>query len=259
MNNFSIIYTLKRKNKVCNFLIKNNKEQSSSTFRIWTQKNDCYFAVNGTASEHKYSFHQDGQCQYGLSSELRKSLTSDSNWLGKSRLYDTWKAKTDLDHNQGEKLLEIILPLSLLSNSKTDSKAKLKQNNTINLNYSQKKSVASIIIFKFNIKENSKIDINKGSVELARLPLQNGYFVIIFVRSIKEEIYIWKNYFYDGLNSLYNSKNTNDRKYINREYKKFNNIKIGTRAQVGCVLNNQRFLFEGDFNKIKNLVLFQKL
>ena len=96
------------------FAVRNRIGQHSQQWRIWTRHNDCYIGNRGTSQSYKASFHESGQCQVGLSSEIRSTLIEHPGWKGKSRFYDQWKADVDLSIGSSIKLLELVIPHSQL-------------------------------------------------------------------------------------------------------------------------------------------------
>jgi len=229
------------------FLIENDRGQHSSVFRLWTSKNDCYFGIRGTAGQHKYSFHESGQCQYGIDSEIRKLLKDSPSWSNKSRLFDVWNVKADLQPNNYEKLLELIVPYSQLDYFEINA-AHLKNTQRF---LCEKNKAASIGIFKFNIRKDARIDFSDDTVELVRLPLENGHFIVALFRLIKEEMSIWRKLFTLGLRELNNSNNINETKFNSINESSMNDSCSEIRIHLGYKTNDCRYLFEGSFKKIK--------
>jgi hypothetical protein len=164
------------------FAVRNKMGQHSQQWRIWTRNNDCYIGSRGITHSYKASFHESGQCQVGLSSEIRSALVAQPGWENESRLYDQWKVDIDLSSGSSIKLLELIIP-----NSQLD-KFEEKTNNKVKWITCAKSKAVSIGIFKANISAEQRVaTVDETNAELCRLPLSNGYSILVLARIIDEK------------------------------------------------------------------------
>lgn len=192
------------------FAIRNKIGQHSQQWRIWTQHNDCYIGSRWLSHSYKASFHESGQCQVGLSSEIRESLNDDLKWQGESRLYDKWKVDVDIPPGTIVKLLELIIPYSQLD------KFEIKSSKGIDwINCDENKAV-SIAFFKANLTTEQKVKTKDfDNNELCRLPLSNGYCILVLSRLIDEKNeYI--NLISNSVSDIF-SKNHIGKRYTNGE------------------------------------------
>lgn len=197
------------------FAVRNIMSEHSQQWRIWTRHNDCYIGSRGIIHSYKASFHESGQCQVGLSSETRSTLASQLGWENESRFYDQWEVDIDLSIGSSIKLLELIIPYSQLD------KFEEKKNENVKWIFCEESKAASIGIFKANISAEQRVSIvDEPTEELCRLPLSNGYSILVLVRFIDEKM-------------EYN-------KFINAKLKDILPLKMGRKTFVGGTVDMRR-------------------
>lgn len=105
------------------FRVERPDGERSQAWRLWVDGAEAYLAPRSTSHQYKASFHSSGQCQVGLSSEIRHTLIGDRTWDGKSRLFSTWSAPTPTDSAPSVELLDLMFPNSYLDlwNSENDA------------------------------------------------------------------------------------------------------------------------------------------
>lgn len=190
------------------FAVKNDNGQHSQQWRIWARNNDCYMGNRGTAQSYKASFHESGQCQVGLSSEIRGTLIESPDWKGESRLYDQWRINIDLPPGSSIKLIELVIPHSQLDDFDFGKKG------NVSWILCTEGKIASIGIFKANIRNDQKFKSqDEHTSELCRLPLSNGCAILVLSRQIPEDIE-FKNFIRDAVKDIFPLKNTG-KTYIN--------------------------------------------
>jgi len=93
------------------FTVVNKRGLCSCLWRIWVHKNEGYMCPNNLGGKYKASFHSDGSCDVGLTSNLRSTLY-EPDWRGQSRHFDTWLR---IEKNGVvERILELWIPTSHL-------------------------------------------------------------------------------------------------------------------------------------------------
>ncbi len=169
------------KDNAFRFAVRNDIGQHSQQWRIWTRNNDCYIGSRATAQSYKASLHESGQCQVGLSSEIRDTLVENPEWKEKSRLYDQWRVNIDLTPGSSIKYFELVIPHSQLDNFRFG-----KAGNVSWITCPKGKAV-SVGIFKANIQDDQTTESTQEQfLELCRLPLSNGYSILVLSRIVPE-------------------------------------------------------------------------
>ena len=221
------------------FAVRNKSGQHSQQWRIWTRHNDCYIGSRGTSQLYKASFHESGQCQVGLSSEIRKSLVEYPGWRGESRFYDQWEVPVDLSVGSSVKLLELVTPYSQLD------EFEIKAQKRVSWIFCSENKAASVGIFKANIGRDQGIHTtNERAEELCRLPLSNGYSILVLARLIDEK----KEYnelINDALNDIFPIKR-GGKTYIDGAVDKRCS---GIRAMIWHKNRDGRYWFEASLRK----------
>jgi len=163
------------------FLVANDIGDTSQEWRIWADGNELYIGARSTAHEYKASFHSSGQCQVGISSGLRKTLISDPNWAGKSRLFCTWTIDETATEPAYYELLEILIPDSYLDEVDfgiTPAGSVLR---------SIPEHITSVGIIKARLPSGATLTSNApGFEELCRIQLNNGFCAVIVKRLLPE-------------------------------------------------------------------------
>ena len=167
--------------KVYRFGVRDSSGNHSMPWRIWTQGNDCYLGARHISNSYKASFHESGQCQVGISGNLRKNLEGDPGWENQSRLYDIWYIDRNLTPGSSTELIEVIIPCSHLD------KFKLKKTTDINWIDCSDNSLISVGVFLANIRSDRIIHSTQEQLEaLTKLPLQCGLSMLVLKRLLSE-------------------------------------------------------------------------
>jgi hypothetical protein len=153
----------------------------SLSWKVWVDGNDGYLGSRGIAQAYKASFHESGQCQIGLSAEIRKGLVDDPAWKGKSRLFAKWQVRPELERRQHAKLFEVLFPFAHLSNLDrpvVDDELILE---------GKEGEIASVGLFRVSMPSGSVVESEDDSlIEIGRLPLRNGQCILVLYRSFQE-------------------------------------------------------------------------
>lgn len=157
------------------FLVQNMTGEHSYIWSVVVSENNCYVSAGGVKG-YKASFHESGDCQVGLTSNLRKTLGAD--WEGKSRHFDQWAAKADLSPGEIAPLLEIII-----SGSQLDV---FPQSNIgiVHEISCEPYQCIGIQLSKANMSGGVIASSEPGFFQLSRLPLKNGLDIVVLKREI---------------------------------------------------------------------------
>lgn len=168
--------------QVYRFCIRNSIGEHSSVWRVWAVGNDVYAGHRGITQSYKASFHSDGECHSGLSSDIRKTLIDNPKWKGKSRHYDQWHVKNVLGKGESLDLVELIFPNSQLDDFDIESTP------AVNWLECSKGNCVSIAIFKANFEDGKIVTSNERDFKhLFTMSLKNGNKIIILYRLIDEK------------------------------------------------------------------------
>jgi hypothetical protein len=230
--------------KAIRFAITSENSQYSQSWKIWTQKNNCYMGSRGMAQDYKASFHESGQCQIGLSSEIRKSLVIDPSWEGKSRLLDVWQVENDVEYGEKVRLIELLFPFSHL-----DKFNKPISGNEIELRCGIGE-ISSVAVFRARMGADSIVKSGDQSVsEVGRLPLNNGQWIVVLHRVLDEtEEYL--DFFAKSANSFklpYENSDDSGRTYQKGD---IDLNKPGLRLMLGYKNNDSRYWIEMSHAKL---------
>ena len=163
------------------FRIQRSVNECSQDWRIWVEKSEVYLSPRGIGNQYKASFHSSGQCQVGLSSDIRKSLIGDSRWDGKSRLFGVWQAPTQFSGGDNTVLVELVFPGSYLDVFTS------KPGKSVEILECPENHLVSINIVKSSLQAGVVLQSDDASFrELARLPCTNGSTISVLYRTLQE-------------------------------------------------------------------------
>lgn len=188
---------------VFRFRVENDIGLRSQDWRVWATGAEVYVAARATSHDYKASFHSSGQCQIGISAQLRRSVIEDLGWEGKSRLFSTWIAPPPSARQPIVPLLELMFPDSHLD------QVALKTGPPVDVLRSEPGMLTSVGIFK----TMSSVDLTlspspseKNLRELCRVPTADGHDILLLTRLLPESdeynAYVrrrfWSNYLAQG-------------------------------------------------------------
>lgn len=163
------------------FRVQRNTDECSQDWRVWVDGADIYLAPRGVAHQYKASFHGSGQCQVGLSSDIRKSLVADPRWEGKSRLLDCWEAASSFTGDERVALLELLFPGTYLD------KVESKSDQSVQLLPCPDNHLVSICLVKSSLPTGTVLTSSDTSFrELTRLPSTNACTLSLLYRALPE-------------------------------------------------------------------------
>jgi hypothetical protein len=82
---------MSRKSQHLRFVVRDENNQRSSAWRLWTEKSDVYLSVRSLAHALKISLHASGQWQLSLTSPYYNQLVQNHDWdTSKSRHLRKW-------------------------------------------------------------------------------------------------------------------------------------------------------------------------
>ncbi|MBA2660247.1 MAG: hypothetical protein H0U72_12170 [Nitrosospira sp.] len=165
------------------FLVANDAGEASQEWRVWTEGNELYVGPRSAAHEYKASFHSSGQCQVGISSEIRKSLVSEPAWTGKSRLFSTWTLdKVDIDSPRQD-LLELLIPDSYLDVVKPEITPAGR------ILRGDPGQITSVALIRTHLSADAALTSTEpGFCELYRFQLDNAYTILVLQRCLTESL-----------------------------------------------------------------------
>lgn len=163
------------------FRVQRPTGECSQDWRVWVQGAEVYLAPRCVGHQYKASFHASGQCQVGLSSDVRESLIADPHWEGKSRLFDTWQTSSIFTGDERAVLLELLIPGSYLD------AVDLKPGKKVELLPCPDAHLVSICLVKSSVSSIALLTSPDISFrELARLPCTNACTLSVLYRVLPE-------------------------------------------------------------------------
>jgi hypothetical protein len=163
------------------FRVQLSSGECSQDWRVWVEDSEIYLAPRSIGHHYKASFHSTGQCQVGLSSEVRKSLIGDPSWDGKSRLFSVWQAPGQYTGNEQAMLIELMFPGSYLDEVPT------KPGKSVDVIDCPDVHVVSVGLLKSSLRNGAVLKSNDFSFrELIRLPCSNGCSLSVVSRVLPE-------------------------------------------------------------------------
>ncbi len=163
------------------FRVQRTSGECSQDWRVWVEDAEVYLAPRCVAHQYKASFHSSGQCQVGLSSDIRKSLIADPLWEGKSRLFDCWQAATSFAGDERVSLLELLFPGSHLDTVES------KPGKSVQLLPCPGDHLVSICLVKSSLPTGAVLTSSDTSFEeLSRLSCGNTCTLSVLYRTLPE-------------------------------------------------------------------------
>lgn len=163
------------------FRVQRANDERSQDWRVWIENAQIYLSPRSVGHQYKASFHSSGQCQVGLSSEIRRSLTADQKWAGKSRLFSSWQAPVSFSRDERVVLLELLFPGSYLDS------VEAKAGKPVDLLPCPHGHLVSICLAKASLAEGVILSSPDNSFrELARLPCGNSCTLSVLYRTLPE-------------------------------------------------------------------------
>ena len=184
------------------FRVQRTADECSQDWRVWIEDAEVYLAPRSVGHQYKASFHSSGQCQIGLSSEIRKSLVIDPQWEGKSRLFSRWQAASSFSGDERVVLLELLFPGSYLDMVES------KPGKAVDLLPCPDEHLVSVCLVKSSLPAGVVLKSPDTSFrELARLLCGNGCTISVLYRTLLETDE-YRNYLRDRYWSHYSAEPT---------------------------------------------------
>jgi hypothetical protein len=156
----------------------NEQGLCSCLWRIWMHKNECYMCPNNLGGTLKASFHSDGSCHVGLTSELRSTLY-EPEWMGQSRHFDTWLR---IENGVVERILELWIPTSHLGKM-----ARIRYESVHWLKAAPEGFMISIGLFRVTSSEKLRqVCHNPRDDFLCSFEFIDGTHLLVLARELKE-------------------------------------------------------------------------
>lgn len=163
------------------FRVQRTASECSQDWRVWVEGAEVYLAPRCVGHQYKASFHSSGQCQVGLSSDIRTSLIADPGWEGKSRLFDCWQTASSFAIDERVILLELLFPGSYLDTVES------KPGKSVELLPCPDDHLVSICLVKSSLPTGTVLTSSDTSFrELARLTCRNAYTLSVLYRTLPE-------------------------------------------------------------------------
>lgn len=186
------------------FRVQRTTGECTQDWRVWIEGAEAYLAPRCVAHQYKASFHSSGQCQVGLSSDLRKSLISDPRWERKSRLFDCWQVASSFAEDQSVSLLELLFPSSYLDTVES------RPGKSVELLSCPSDNLVSICLVKSSLSTNAVLTSPDTSFqELARLSCGDACTLSVLYRTLPETDE-YRNYLRHRYWSHYLAESTTD-------------------------------------------------
>jgi hypothetical protein len=169
------------KDQAFRFRVATADGECSQDWLVWNKKNDVYAGARNTSHEYKASFHSSGECHVALSQDIRKSLISDPDWSGRSRVFGAWSRDPAECHKGPQHLLQIVFSSAYL-----DVLAQKHEGN-VRVIESRPGTISSVGIYRARLPSDAVVQSDDPTLtELTRMLLPNGDSVLLISHELPE-------------------------------------------------------------------------